>query len=243
MTRYILPELPYDYDALEPHLSGRIMELHHDKHHRLYVKGANEAIEKLIDARRSRDFAQIAALERKLAFHVSGHVLHSMFWNNLTPDGGDEPTGELASTIERDFESFQVFKEQIVNAAATIMGSGWAALVWDPVTRRLGTTQIHDHQSEITQGGVPLLVIDAWEHAYYLQYQTAKDKYFEALWNLWNWEDVSGRFLLAQRLDLALGDVAEGILEIRAETELHPESRTEKTRRTKKPSSGKSVNR
>ena len=204
MTRYILPDLPYDYGALEPHLSGEIMELHHDKHHSAYVDGANTTVEELREVRRKRDFEQIAGLERKLAFNVSGHVLHSIFWHNLTPAGGGEPTGELAEAIERDFTSFQLFKQQMLHAAATIMGSGWVALVWDPLMRRLVTTQIHDHQSEITQGSVPLQVMDAWEHAYYLQYRTEKKKDFEALWNLWNWEDVATRFKLAQRLDLGL---------------------------------------
>lgn len=211
MIRYALPDLPYAYDALEPHISRRVMELHHDKHHRRYVEGANAAIEALAGARRKRDFESIASLERKLAFNVSGHVLHSIFWQNLSPDGGGKPKAELAAAIERDFEGFDAFKQQIVSAAATIMGSGWAALVWDPLTRRLGTTQIHDHQSQITQGGVPLLVIDAWEHAYYLQYQTEKGKYFEALWDLWSWDDVARRYALAQKLDLGVAGGTEGL--------------------------------
>jgi superoxide dismutase/chemotaxis methyl-accepting protein methylase len=211
MTRYVLPDLPYDYAALEPHLSARIMQLHHDKHHRAYVDGANQAIEQLVEARRRQDFAQIAALERRLAFHVSGHILHSIYWKNLSPNGGGRPDGKLAAAITRDFGSFENLKAQLVNTALTIMGSGWSALVWDPVSRRLGTTQIHDHQSEVTQGGIPLLVIDAWEHAYYLQYQTEKARYFEALWNLWSWPDVALRFEAAQRLDLVLGEAASQI--------------------------------
>ena len=209
MSRYVLPDLPYDYGALEPHLSGKIMELHHDKHHRLYVETANECIEKLIEVRRKRDFDGIAALEQKLAFNVSGHVLHSLFWQNLAPRAGAEPQGELARALARDFGSFESFKQQLVHTASTIMGSGWAALVWDPVIRRLGTTQIHDHQSEVTQGSVPLLVLDAWEHAYYLQYQTDKARYFEAIWNLWNWNDVAQRFAAAQRVDLRLQHAAD----------------------------------
>ena len=209
MSRYVLPDLPYDYGALEPHLSGKIMELHHDKHHRLYVETANECIEKLIEVRRKRDFDGIAALEQKLAFNVSGHVLHSLFWQNLAPRAGAEPQGELARALARDFGSFESFKQQLVHTASTIMGSGWAALVWDPVIRRLGTTQIHDHQSEVTQGSVPLLVLDAWEHAYYLQYQTDKARYFEAIWNLWNWNDVAQRFAAAQRVDLRLQQAAD----------------------------------
>jgi Fe-Mn family superoxide dismutase len=209
MTHYLLPELGYDYDALEPHISGKIMELHHDKHHRAYVDGANAAVDKFIEARGSRDFAQIAALERQIAFHVSGHVLHSIFWRNLSPEGGGKPTGELGETIERDFGGFEAFKDQIVHAATTLMGSGWAVLVWDPIARRLGTTQVHDHQSQVTQAAVPLMVIDGWEHAYYLQYQTEKARYFEALWNIWNWEDVGRRLESARKLELELEGVAE----------------------------------
>jgi Fe-Mn family superoxide dismutase len=204
VSRYVLPDLPYDYSALEPHLSGRIMELHHDKHHRTYVDTANECIEKLLEIRRKRDFDSIAALEHKLAFNVSGHVLHSLFWQNLSPGAGGKPQGPLAQVIERDFGGFDVFKEQLVHAAASINGSGWAALVWDPVIRRLGTTQIHDHQSEVTQGSVPLLVLDAWEHAYYLQYKNQKTAFFDAVWNLWNWPDISARFEDARHMRLGM---------------------------------------
>jgi Fe-Mn family superoxide dismutase len=211
VTQYILPDLPYDYAALEPHISGAIMELHHDKHHRAYVDGANKAIEALLEARHSGDLSGIAAIERRLAFHISGHVLHSIFWRNLSPDGGGRPDGILGESIDRDFGGFERFKQQMLQVAGTMMGSGWAALVWDPLACRLGTSQIHDHQSEITQGSVPLLVIDAWEHAYYLQYRTDKARFFEALFSLWNWADVENRFLLAQRVDLSLGEVARGI--------------------------------
>src|SRR5688572_2307920 len=161
MTRYKLPNLPYAYDALEPHISAEVMELHHDKHHRAYVDGANAAIDKVIDSRRRGDFSNIATLERQLAFNVSGHVLHSILWRNLTPHGGT-PGPTLTLAVERDFGSFVAFEEQLIQAASTIMGSGWAALIWDPASRRLGTSQIYDHQSNLTQGGVPLMVIDAW---------------------------------------------------------------------------------
>lgn len=200
MSRYTLPDLPYDYSALEPHISGKIVELHHDQHHAAYVKGANEAIDEMIAARASGEMtpADIAAIERRLAFHVSGHVLHSIYWQNLTPPagGGGEPDGdgELALAIKRDFGSFAAFKRQLTATAMGVMGSGWAALVWDPMLQRLGTTQIHDHQSQITQGSTLLMVLDVWEHAYYLQYQADKAKYFDAIWNLWNWQDVSARW-------------------------------------------------
>jgi len=209
MTRYVLPDLPYDYDALEPHISGEIMALHHSKHHHAYVNGANDAIERLIEARRKQDLTHVGALERTMAFNVSGHVLHSILWRNLSPDGGGQPGGELGPAIIRDFGSFDVFKKQLVGTAATIMGSGWGALVWDPVSRRLGTTQIHDHENCVTQGGVPLLVIDAWEHAYYLQFQTDKGRYFEALFDLFNWQDVEQRYSAARLLDLRLSHVAD----------------------------------
>ncbi len=209
MARYALPDLHYDYAALEPHISGKIMELHHDRHHRAYVNAANQAIERVLEARHKRDFDQIGALERKLAFNVSGHVLHSLFWQNLSPDGGGRPEGALATAINRDFGSFDLFRKQLTAAAAQTMGSGWAALTYDPIVHRLGTTLIHDHQSEITQGGVPLLVLDAWEHAYYLQYENVKEDYFAAIWNLWSWEDVAHRFDLAQRFDIGLVDMAE----------------------------------
>jgi superoxide dismutase, Fe-Mn family len=209
VSHYVLPELPYDYSALEPHISGEIMELHHDKHHRNYVEGANRAIERLKEVRHERDFAQLAALERQLAFNVSGHALHSIFWQNLAPGADGRPTGDLAAAIDEDFGSFEALQEQLNEAARSIMGSGWAALVWEPLIGRLGTNQIHDHQSEVTQAGIPLLVLDAWEHAYYLQYRADKAKYFEAIWNLWNWEDVATRYEHAKRVDLGLQNVAE----------------------------------
>jgi superoxide dismutase, Fe-Mn family len=135
-----------------------------------------------------------------------------MFWQNLIPGGGGQPDGDLADVIDVDFGSFDAFKSQLVQASSTIMGSGWGALGWDSIGRRLVTLQIHDHQSETAQGSVPLLVVDAWEHAYYLQYQTDKARYFEALWNLWNWPDVAERFAQAQHIDLGLRDtVQEGL--------------------------------
>lgn len=207
--RYVLPPLRYAPDALEPHVSAEVMTLHHDAHHAAYVKGANQALAALARAREEGDYGSIAALERELAFHVSGHVLHSLFWQNLGPGHAPEPRGALARTIERDFGTFGAFRSQMTKAAATIMGSGWAALVWDPLLRRLAVTQIHDHQSQVTQGGVPLLVIDAWEHAYYLQYRNDKARFFDALWNVWNWDDVAMRLEHVQRMDLGLDAVTE----------------------------------
>ena len=141
MTTYTLPELQYSYSALEPHISGAIMELHHDKHHAAYVKNANSVIEQLDEARAKGDYTRLAALERALAFNLSGHILHSIFWTNLTPQGGGQPDGELASTITRDFGTFDNFKRQLTEVASTIMGSGWGALIWEPVGGRLLTTR------------------------------------------------------------------------------------------------------
>jgi Fe-Mn family superoxide dismutase len=204
MAQYTLPDLPYDYGALEPHVSGKIMQLHHDKHHRAYVSGANAALDALAEARAKGDFSRIGALEHALAFHVSGHVLHALFWQNMAPKSGGEPTGALAEQIKQDFGSFAAFRNQLVNAALTITGSGWASLAWEPIGRRLITTQLHDHQSQVTQAGIPLLVVDAWEHAYYLQYGPDKKSFFDAVWNVWNWMDVAARFDAVRGIDLGV---------------------------------------
>jgi len=207
MPQYRLPDLRYDYGALEPHISGRIMELHHDKHHAAYVKGANTTIEKLQQARDKDDLSTLAGLEKALAFHLSGHVLHSLFWQNLAPKAGGRPSGELAAAINEHFGSFDKLKRQLTEVAGTIMGSGWAALMWEPLGKRLITAQIYDHQSNVNQAGVPLLVLDAWEHAFYLQYENRKTEFFEAVWNVWNWSDVSERFEAARNADVALAHV------------------------------------
>jgi superoxide dismutase, Fe-Mn family len=190
---YTLPDLAYDPGALEPHISGRITELHHDKHHAAYVKGANTALDKLAEIRANGDFTAISMLEKNLAFHVSGHVLHSVFWTNLNPDGGGEPTGPLAELIDETFRGVAAFRQQMTEAAATIQGSGWALASWEPVAGRLVVQQVHDHQGNHGQGTVPLLAVDAWEHAYYLQYDNRKADFFAAFWNVVNWDDVGRR--------------------------------------------------
>ena len=189
-------------------MSAKILELHHGKHHAAYVKNANAVLERLEEARKKEDFTGLAAFEKTLAFNLSGHVLHSIFWQNLKKQGGGEPQGALASAINRDLGGFQMFQRQMSEVAATIMGSGWAALVWEPIGQRLLITQIYDHQSNLAQSGVPLMVIDAWEHAYYLQYQNRKEEFFKAVWKLWNWKDIGARFDAAHRLDLRLAGAA-----------------------------------
>ena len=198
-TIYTLPDLPYDYGALEPHYSARILELHHDKHHAAYVKGLNDTMDQLAEARAKGDFSSIVGLEKSHAFNLSGHVLHSMFWTNLAPDGGGKPEGDLASAIDEHFGSFDAFRNQLTQSAATVQGSGWGALTWEPLGERLFIEQIYDHQGNVGQGGTPLLVIDAWEHAYYLQYENRRADYVHAIWNVVNWADVADRFARATR--------------------------------------------
>jgi len=181
-----------------------MLELHHRKHHAGYVENANAVIGKLEQARSEADFTKLGALEKALAFNLSGHVLHSIFWKNLSPKGGGAPSGDLAEAIERDFSSFDKFRQQLTEVAATTMGSGWAAVVWEPLGKRLLTTQVYDHQSNVNQAGVPLMVIDAWEHAYYLQYQNRKKEFFEAVWNLWNWRDIGDRLSAVRRLSIPI---------------------------------------
>jgi len=209
MTTYSLPALPYDYSSLEPVISGEIIELHHDKHHAAYVKGANDTLEQLAEARDKDQWGSINGLEKNLAFHLSGHVLHSIYWQNMTGDGGGEPlekdgTGELADAIAEHFGGFDRFRAQLSKAAATTQGSGWGVLAWEPVSRRLIVEQVYDHQGNVGQGSVPLLVFDAWEHAFYLQYRNQKVDFVEAMWRVVNWQDVSKRYRAARERSVDL---------------------------------------
>lgn len=198
MAVYTLPDLAYDYGALEPHVSAEIMTLHHDKHHKTYVDNANATLEKLEGARDKSEYATIAGLEKALAFNVSGHVLHTIFWKNMAPKGGDRPAGALGDAIKADFGSFEAFQAQMTQAASTIMGSGWAALMWEPLAQKLQVQQVYDHQANVGVGSMPIMVIDGWEHAWYLQYKNVKADFFKALWNVWNWDDIAARFAAAK---------------------------------------------
>lgn len=204
MAPYTLPELAYDYGALEPHLSGRILELHHGKHHAAYVAGANTVLDRLVEARSSGDYGAINQLEKNLAFHLSGHVMHSIFWRNLSPDGGGRPERELAAAIDEHLGSFDAFRAQLTEAAMNVQGSGWAALSWEPLGGRLIVEQVYDHQGNVGQGGPPLLVLDMWEHAFYLQYENRKGEWVDAFWELVDWADVEKRFSSARSIDLEL---------------------------------------
>jgi superoxide dismutase, Fe-Mn family len=191
---YSLPDLPYDYSALEPHISGEIMELHHDKHHATYVKGANDTLEQLAEARDAGSLGTVPMLEKNLAFHLAGHVNHTVFWPNMSPDGGDKPEGELAAAIDNFFGSFDGFRAQFTQVAMTIQGSGWAIMAWDMLGQRLNIHQLYDHQGNLPAGLYPLLMLDMWEHAFYLQYRNVKGDYVKAWWNVVNWADVQQRF-------------------------------------------------
>ena len=194
MADYSLPDLPYDYAALEPHISGRIMELHHDKHHAAYVAGANTALEKLAAARAADDFAAVNLHEKNLAFNLGGHVNHSVFWQNLSPEGGDKPTGELAAAIDEFFGSFEAFQKHFAANAIGIQGSGWSILAWDSIGQKLVIVQLYDQQSNIALGLVPVVVLDMWEHAFYLDYVNVKADYVKAWWNIVSWADAAARF-------------------------------------------------
>lgn len=195
---YTLPDLDYDYGALEPHISAQIMELHHSKHHAAYVTGANTALEKLAAARESGDFAAVNKLEKDLAFHLGGHINHSVFWKNMSPDGGGEPDGELAAAIDEFFGSFDGFQKHFNEVANGIQGSGWSMLVWDTLGQRLNINQLFDQQGNLPVGQLPVLQLDMWEHAFYLQYKNVKGDYVKAWWNVVNWADVAERFTKAR---------------------------------------------
>jgi len=198
MAAYTLPDLPYDYGALEPHISGEIMQLHHDKHHNTYVTALNEVLEKLAAAREKGDFGAIVGMEKTLSFNLGGHLNHSVFWKNLSPDGGDKPDGELAAAINESFGSFDGFQAHFTAAATTIQGSGWAILAWDTLGQSLHIVQLYDQQANVPVCMVPIVMVDMWEHAFYLQYKNVKPDYVKAWWNVVNWADAAARFEAAR---------------------------------------------
>jgi len=189
-----LPPLPYGYDALEPIISKEIMELHHDKHHQSYVDGLNKAEKMLKKARESHDFSLVKHWSRELSFHGSGHYLHTIFWNNMKPAGGGQPTGKLLAKIQSYFGSFDAFKKHFSEAAKEVEGGGWALLVWSPRSRHLEVLQAEKHNNLTQWDTIPLLVLDVWEHAYYLQYKNNRADYIKNWWSIVNWKDVEKRF-------------------------------------------------
>ena len=191
---YTLPDLDYDYSALAPSIAAEIMELHHSKHHQAYVTGANTALEKLAEVRQSGNFATVSKLEKDLAFNLGGHINHSIFWKNMSPDGGGEPTGSLATAIDETFLGFASFQRHFSEVAMTIQGSGWAILAWDTLGARPSIYQLYDQQANLPAAQIPLLQLDMWEHAFYLQYRNVKADYVAAWWNVVNWNDVAARY-------------------------------------------------
>ncbi|GAB3618335.1 superoxide dismutase [Okibacterium endophyticum] len=198
MSVYTLPELPYDYAALEPHISATIMELHHSKHHQAYVTGANTAHEQLAEARETGNLANVNKLEKDLAFNLGGHVNHSVFWQNLSPQGGGDPEGELAAAIDDSFGSIDAFRAHFTATALGVQGSGWAVLAWDDLGDQPVIFQLFDQQGNVPLGVTPLLQLDVWEHAYYLDYKNVRADYVKAFWQIVNWADVQRRFAAAR---------------------------------------------
>jgi len=191
-----LPDLQYDYGALEPAISGKIMELHHSKHHQTYVNGFNTASEQLEAAESKNDIATQIALQPLINFHGGGHLNHTLFWENLAPKssgGGGEPEGALKTAIESLYGDFSSFKNKFNTALAGIQGSGWTWLVKDTQTGQI-EIKTYANQDPVVGRYVPLLGVDAWEHAYYLQYENRKAEYFSAVWDVINWKTVEKRF-------------------------------------------------
>jgi len=198
MPLYTLPDLAYDYSALEPAVSGRIMELHHSKHHQAYVNGANTALEQLAEARSTGDLSGVNKLEKDLAFNLGGHVNHSIFWSNLRPAADGGPEGDLAAAIDEGFGSFDAFTAHFTAVALGVQGSGWAVLAWDTLGARPIIVQLYDQQGNLPAGVVPLLMLDVWEHAYYLDYQNVRADYVKAFWTIVDWDDVAARLARAR---------------------------------------------
>jgi len=193
---YRLPELNYGYKDLEPYISEEQLTVHHQKHHQAYVNGANTLFDKLEKTRSEGTDVDMKALLKELSFNIGGHVLHSLFWNNLVPEakGGNEPAGSFAEAINREFGSFEVFKKEFTQAAVGVEGSGWAALTYCKLTERPLIMQIEKHNVNVYPMFTILMVVDVWEHAYYLDYKNLRAKFIDAFWNIVNWEEVQRRF-------------------------------------------------
>jgi len=192
---YVLPKLPYDYKDLEPYISEKQLKIHYEKHHQGYVNGANAILEKLEKARKDDVDLDIKSTLKALSFNIGGHILHSLFWPNLTPNvkGGGEPGGVLSDTIEKEFGSLERFKREFSQAAVSVEGSGWAALTFCRQTNRPIIMQIEKHNTNIYPMFRILMVIDVWEHAYYLDYKNARAKFVDGFWNIVNWDKVNKR--------------------------------------------------
>jgi superoxide dismutase, Fe-Mn family len=196
---YSLAPLPYAYNALEPYISQKTLQFHHDKHHAKYVKDLNENLEKVDQATRDKRFDQMDQLAALVAFNGSGDLLHTLYWQNMKASGGGKASGLIAAAIDRQFSSYDAFAGAFAALAAQVRGSGWVVLAWEPNGRRLVLSGIRQHQNEMFVGSRPLLVCDVWEHAYYLDYQNERAKYVAAFMeHLINWDQANQRFQAAQ---------------------------------------------
>lgn len=189
---YSLPDLPYEYDSLQPHISEKQLRIHHSKHHQGYVDKSNALLEKLEKARENDQDLDMKSTLKFFSFTVGGHILHSLFWENLSPDGGGSPGGLLADELGKEFGSFERFKKEFTKACA-VEGSGWGALAYCTQTQRPVIMQIEKHNVNIYPMFQILMVLDLWEHAFYLDYQNEKNKFVDAFWNLVDWETVDDR--------------------------------------------------
>jgi Fe-Mn family superoxide dismutase len=191
-----LPPLPYAPDALEPYISKEQLSLHHDKHHQGYVTGANADLEKLEKARQEGVDLDMKALLKELSFNIGGHVLHTLFWPSMAPagkGGGGTPGGALADLIDREWGSFDRFKSEFSKAASSVEGSGWAALAYCTMTDRPMIMQIEKHSNNVFPSFPILMVLDVWEHAYYVDYRNNRGQFVDAFWNIVNWDAVNRR--------------------------------------------------
>lgn len=199
-NQYTLPPLPYDYDALEPHIDEQTMRLHHDKHHQAYVNGLNAAVTAIREmaGQESADDAKLYGLQRNLSFNYGGHLMHSVFWATLAAprEGNHAPAGELAGVIDSAFGSFDNFKRLFKATAAGVKGSGWGVLVYDPIGDRVHIKAMNDQDAYFPPGGLPILGLDVWEHAYYLKYQNNRAAYIDAWWNVVDWEAADALYRL-----------------------------------------------
>jgi len=196
MEEYTLPPLPYAYNALEPYIDEQTLKIHHDRHHQGYVNGLNQALKALEDARAKGDYANIQTLEKALAFHGSGHMLHSLFWESMCPasENREPKSGTFVEQVKKDFGSLENLKAQLGAATKAVEASGWGVLAWEPVGKRLVILQAENHQKLTIWGVIPLLVIDVWEHAYYLKYQNRRAEFVDNFWKIANWKKVEERF-------------------------------------------------
>ena len=187
-------ELPYPLDALEPYYSTKTLDLHYNVLYKGYVDNTNKTEQKLEKARVSGNFENIKCLEKDLSFFGSGAILHELFFTNMGPAIPTEPDTRLMEQIIKDFESYNKFKQQFTEASKTVEASGWCLLVWVPKWKKLEILQCEKHQNLTLWGCIPLLVLDMWEHSYYLQYQTKRPEYIDAFWNIVNWNEVNRRY-------------------------------------------------